>query len=146
MPEEWMADAACVGKGHLFFPDAAGAVHATKAAKRLCATCPVFTECEAEDERLLQVIGISEVFGTVAGRSCEERRDWQREMMTEGRKHKTSREHRDKHRRILDLTYQGYSGRDIALQLHTTERSVSRCRSGVCGLPGRTDHEQEACA
>ena len=141
---EWMAQAACRGKSRLFFPQGGGARVATEKAKAICARCPVFTECRAEDERVLAVIGISEVYGTVAGRSVEERQDRQRELVAEGRKHKTQSHHRTRHRLILELTYLGCSGREIAAPLGLTERTVSRCRSGECGLPGRTDREVAA--
>lgn len=141
---EWMARAACRGKGRLFFPQGGGAHVATEKAKTICATCPVFLECRAEDDQTLLHIGISEVFGTVAGRSVEERKDWQRAQIAEERKHKTRSQHRTRHQLILDLTYLGCSGKEVALQLGLTERSVSRCRSGACGLPGRTDREVAA--
>lgn len=141
---DWRARAACRGKTRLFFPHGGGAAKATEKAKAICAVCPVFAECAAEDEEVLAQIGISEVFGTVAGRSVDERKERQRELVAEGRKHKTTQQHRTRHQLILDLTYLGLSSNEIATRLGLTQRSVVRCRVGDCGLPGRTDREVAA--
>lgn len=66
----WQAEAACVGKGDLFFPPS-GHHHLATEAKRICLEeCPVLRECRKFSK--------DEVLGVWGGRSVEERRELRR--------------------------------------------------------------------
>lgn len=44
--EAWMDRAACKGQTRLFFPPKEGAAHHIAEARRICAECPVLTDCD----------------------------------------------------------------------------------------------------
>jgi hypothetical protein len=82
MTTDWRGRAACAGKTELFFgsgvPGAPSAADLANRAKALetCNGCSVFAECRAADDEYLQS-GVERwlLFGAMAGRSQEERRN-----------------------------------------------------------------------
>jgi len=57
-PEDWVRDAVCATTSpDLFFPDH-GDMETVRAAKRICASCPVRTECAEYAIRTNQTYGI----------------------------------------------------------------------------------------
>jgi len=129
MSDQWRARAACRHKLRFFFPpDPRTAVKDIQEARRLCASCPVFAECRADDEASVEAV--SQIFGFRAGRTEDQRREAARAKFRAA--DERSRSHDLRHAKILALTRQGLSAADIAVRVGVTERTVVRCRSGHC--------------
>lgn len=66
-PQPWMREAVCTSTDpELFFPPSGANQKSVAAAKRICSTCPVATECLE--------YGKHELYGIYGGRSVKERR------------------------------------------------------------------------
>ena len=117
----WHEDALCAqmpGLADEWFPDKGGP---TVAAKRVCAACPVITEC------LDYALANNERFGVWGGKSERERRaiaDTPASRASGGiAKGERTRE------AVARLTAEGMTAPEIAEQLHTTKRTVERARA-----------------
>lgn len=120
----WHEDAACVDTDpDSFFPEIGPGLHADiAAAKRVCARCPVRSEC------LAYSLAHNEPHGIWGGLTPEERR----------RQHTAARGRPRPHEvEVARLTRAGKSTREIACALAITPRTVARVRA-------RIRHHEEA--
>lgn len=94
----WQQLAACAGQTNLFFD-----TDTRDEALGLCSSCPVFAECRAEDDAYLTG-GVERwlVFGVMAGRLQQQRRDRVRVYVRPSRPEIAARIHR----RPADVTHE----------------------------------------
>ncbi|MFB6813071.1 WhiB family transcriptional regulator [Streptomyces sp. NPDC056347] len=110
----WMDSALCAQTDpEIWFPEGSGA--SSRAAQRVCATCPVIAEC---GEHAQQVEDASEGrrYGAWAGLTASART-----------RQAPARDHRD--RQILALAAQGFTAAEVGDRLGVTDRTVARVRA-----------------
>ncbi len=56
MSENWTEQAACIGQGHLFFPESPADRRALVTARLICASCPVCLPCEQRGRKMLRAV------------------------------------------------------------------------------------------
>lgn len=113
----WQAEAPCVGHTELFFPGQGN--HTYTEAEAMCATCPVFAQCEADRAEYETEIWL--IHGYRAGKDPEHRRQLHRD---EHGRHSGSR--KVLARQALAWTIEGKMTHEIAALIGMSKRNVSR--------------------
>lgn len=116
---EWMSDALCAQVGpDLFFPEGPG--NTVRAAKKVCAACPVKPQCDDHARRLEGDTGVALRHGAWGGKSPRER------AKEGGEPASTERD-----QAIIRLTGRGMRPSEIAEQLDVGIRTVGRVKKAA---------------